>query len=65
MARISARAINRARKERQWYEEHGGSEAGYIERYGEPGVTEQWYGEANARCCRAESGFEAEPRGAA
>ena len=34
--------------QRRWIDEHGGDLAGYIERYGEPGLTKKWYGAGGA-----------------
>lgn len=49
-----AEALRHAIAERRWYQDHGGSLTGYIARYGDPGVTEKWFGEGGTRIHEAD-----------
>ena len=40
--------------QRKWIDEHGGDLAGYCDRYGEPGLTETWYGNGGSAIYRAD-----------
>ncbi len=53
-AKAQAELLRRARAQSEWYESHGGSLSGYIERYGDPGVTETWFGEGGTRIHEAD-----------
>ena len=41
-------------EQRKWIDAHGGDIAGYITRYGEPGLTDVWYGEGGSAIYRAD-----------
>ena len=44
----------RLSEQRKWIDEHGGDIAGYITRYGDPGLTDAWYGEGGSAIYRAD-----------
>jgi|TARA_Y100000310_G_C20629598_1_gene787889 hypothetical protein len=51
----TAQLIERIEREEKWIEEHGSDLAGYIARYGDPGVTERWFGDGGTLIFEADT----------
>jgi hypothetical protein len=53
----SAKLLEVITNQKKWIEEHGSDLAGYISRYGDPGITERWFGEGGTAIFNADRNY--------